>query len=173
MWLTYSRLVIHHNSSLKTSKSHFWENASYFSTLYWLRSEFQHIKCLIFFSKHAHTHRYQAGPFFIRIFFQHAHTHRSEFLNMVNFLFQNFHQVFFFQNTHTRTDNVWIFIRIFFKTRTHAQICLNFRPYFFQNTHTRTDMNFTKWLICFISKCLNCYPCFFLKRCTHTQKSML
>ena len=129
----------------------------------------------IFFSKHAHTHRYafykvaylfhlkmfeflfllfskkthtrtdidviKMADFFIRIFFsKHAHTHRYEFykvaylfpLKMFEFLFL-----------------------LFLKRRTHAQIYRCYENgrfssayYFsFQNTHTRTDMNVTKWLI--------------------------
>ena len=39
---------------------------------------------------------------------------------------------------------------------------------FSESTHTCTDMDFTKWLICFISKCLNFYPCFFSEN-THAR----
>ena len=133
-----------------------------------LSSENVWLFILAFFWKRAYTYRYRCykdGRFFIPIFFsKHAHTHRYEFckvaylfhLKMSEFLFLRFSE-----KTHTRTDIDVIKMADFPSA------------FSFQKTHTCTDMNFTKWFICFISKCLNFYSCFFLKRRTHAQISML
>ena len=96
-----------------------------------------------FFFQNTHTRTdIKLAHFSSVIFFsKHAHTHRSEFLYMVNFSFQNFHQVFFFYKTRTHVQICLNFHQVFFffyKTRTHAQICLNFHPYFFKTrTHAQ------------------------------------
>ena len=180
------------------------------------------IVILVFFRKDAHTYRYRCykdGRFSIRILFsKHAHTHRYELykvaylfhLKMSEFLFllfskkthtrtdidvikmAEFSSAFSFQNTHTQRDmnfTKWLFcfiskcLSLLFSENTHTRTDIDvnnmikmadfFIPIFSENTHTRTDMNFTKWLICFISKCLNFYLCFFLKIRTHAQISML
>ena len=85
-----------------------------------------------------------------------------------------------FKNTHTRTDmhfTKWLtffhlkmseYLFLLFSENTHTRTDIDVikvadfsSAFSFQYTHTRTYMNFTKWLICFISKCLNLYSCFF------------
>ena len=152
-----------------------------------------------FFSKHAHTHRYEfdkmADFFHLNmsellslLFSQNTHTRTD--INVIKMA--NFSSVFFFQNMHTRTGmnlTKWpirfnskclIFFSLLFSQNTRKRIDIdvikmaNFSSVFvFQNTHTRTDINLTKWQICFISKCLNFLSLLFSQTRTHAQTSML
>ena len=108
---------------------------------------------------------------------------------MISFFISKCPTWFFSSNTHTRTDfDVINMVDFSFVLKKMAHM-LRYKLYkmadffhsklseflsllFSENMHTRTDMNLTKWLICYISKCLNFYLCFFLKIRTYAQISM-
>ena len=103
-------------------------------------------------------------PHFLFKTLTHAQIYRYKFYKMADFFISkclNIYPCFFSENAQIRKDIDVIKMADFSS------------PFSFQNTHTRTDMNFAKWLICFISKCLNFHSCGFLKRRTHAQISML